>query len=213
MPYYRRRTYRRRTYRRRTGLKRNYRRRFRAPTRYNKRGQKIYLFKRFADYGELTISNVTTTLIGYNFSLDDLPNSSEFTSLYDMYKINCVKLTFLPQQTQSISSGSINNPNASARFFSAIDYNDSNAPASIDELRNYQSCKVTPILRPHKRVIFKPKILVGGVMTSSPWLTTATPSANYFGLKVAVEPMDSTSTTTMMYTVEAKMYMSFKNVK
>lgn len=212
MPYYR---YRRRrtTYRRRTGIKRAYRRRFRARTRYSKRGQKLYLFKRFCDYGELSISNALPTFAAYNFSLSDLPNSTEFTSLYDMYKINCVKISFIPQQTQSISIGSINNPNASARFFSAIDYNDGSAPTSLDDLRQYQSCKMTPILRTHKRVIFKPKILDSNGFSISPWMSTASPSANYFGLKVAVEPMDSTTTTTMIYTVEAKLYMSFKQVK
>lgn len=212
MPYYR---YRRRrtTYRRRTGIKRAYRRRFRARTRYSKRGQKLYLFKRFCDYGELSISNALPTFSAYNFSLSDLPNSTEFTSLYDMYKINCVKISFIPQQTQSISIGSINNPNASARFFSAIDYNDGSAPTSLDDLRQYQSCKMTPILRTHKRVIFKPKILDSNGFSISPWMSTASPSANYFGLKVAVEPMESTTTTTMVYTVEAKLYMSFKQVK
>uniref|UniRef100_UPI004047B36E hypothetical protein n=1 Tax=Polynucleobacter sp. TaxID=2029855 RepID=UPI004047B36E len=113
----------------------------------------------------------------------------------------------------SISTGSINNPNASARFFSAIDYNDGTAPTSLDELRQYQSCKVTPILRTHKRIIFKPKILDTNGYSVSPWMTTANTTANYFGLKVAVEPMDATSTTTMIYTVEAKFYMSFKQVK
>lgn len=212
MPYYRR--YRkRRTYRRRVGPKRTYRRRFRARTRYSKRGQKIYLFKRFCDYGEVTISNTLPTFGAINFSLNDLPNNTEFTSLYDMYKINCVKLQFLPQQTQSISIGTINNPNASARFFSVIDYNDGTAPTSIDELRQYQSCKMTPILRPHKRVVFKPKILDTNGFSISPWMSTSTPAANYFGLKYAVEPMDSTSTLSMTYTVEAKLYMSFKQVK
>lgn len=212
MPYYRR-TYRRRTYRKRTGIKRTYRRRFRARTRYSKRGQKLYLFKRFCDYGEIYISSSTPYFGAYNFSLSDLPNSTEFTSLYDMYKINCVKITFLPQQTQSISIGAINNPNASARFFSVIDYNDGTIPTSLDELRQYQSCKMTPILRPHKRVIFKPKILDSNGFSISPWMSTSSPSANYFGLKIAVEPMDSTTTTTMTYTVEAKLYMSFKQVK
>lgn len=207
--------YRRRTYRKKRsyGRKRNYRQRFKRTYRYSKRGQKLFLFKRFCDYGELTISNSTNTYASYNFSLVDLPSYTEFTSLYDMYKINAVKLTFLPQVTNSISSGTVNNPNASSRFFSVIDYNDGSAPTSIDELRQYHSCRMTPILRKHKRYIMKPKILDSNGFSISPWMSTASPSANYYGLKIAVEPMDSTSTTTMIYTVEAKIYMSFKQVK
>lgn len=212
MPY--RRYYKKRTYRRRTGVKRNYRRRFRTRTRYSKRGQKLYLFKRFTgSFATLTIQSITDTFAGYNFSLEDVPNYTEFTALYDMYKINAVKITFLPQMTQNVSLGSVNNPQASTRFFSVIDYNDSSAPTSIDELRQYQSCKMTPILRKHTRFIMKPKILDSSNSSRSPWISTSSPSTNYFGLKVAVENMSSSTTTFMDYTIEAKFYLSFKQVK
>lgn len=173
----------------------------------------LYYFKRHVDYGELTISNTVNTYTVYNFSLSDLPNSAEFTGLFDMYKVTAVKVTFLPQQTQSISIGTINNPNASSRFFSVIDYNDGTAPSSIDELRQYQTCQFTSVLKPHTRYIPKPKILDTNGFAISPWMSTASPNANYFGLKVAVEPMDSTSTLSMIYTVEVEMYLVFKQVK
>lgn len=207
-----RRRYKKRTYKRK-GAGRSYRRRYTRRTRINKRGQKLYLFKRFCDFGALTISNITGTGAAYNFSLSDLPNYTEFTALYDSYKINAVKITFRPQQTQSISIGAVNNPNASSRFMSAIDYNDGTAPTSMDEIRQYQSCKVTGILKPHSRYIFKPKILTTDSFSMSPWLSTSVPNTNYFGLKLWVEPMDSTSTTSMDYTVECKYYLSFKMVK
>lgn len=205
--------YRRRNYRKRTTKKRSYRRRFRRTYRYNKRGQKVYLFKRHCDFGELTIANNVDTLQAYNFSLQDVPDFDEFTALYDCYKINAIKIMFIPQQTQSVSIGNINNPNASSRFFSAIDYND-DSPVTIQEIRQYQSCKMTPILRTHKRY-FKPRIQDRGATYTPgrPWINTSSPDQNYFGLKVAVEPMDSTNTLEMKYTVEVKFYMSFKSVK
>lgn len=210
--YYRRRSYRKPRYQR-SFRKRNYRKKFNRRYRTSRRGQRLYLYKRFCDYGELTISNAVNTYAAYNFSLSDLPNYTEFTSLYDMYKVNAVKITFIPQVTQSVSSGTVNNPNASSRFFSAIDYNDGTAPTSLDDLRQYQTCRMTPILRQHRRFIMKPKILDSNGFSISPWMTTASATANYYGLKIAVEPMDSTSTTTMMYTIEAKFYLSFKQVK
>lgn len=203
-------TRRRKTY----GRRRNYRRRFKTNTRYSKRGQKLYLFKRFTGaYGQLVISSLTATYAGYEFALRDLPNYTEFTALYDMYKINAVKISFIPQMTQNVSLGAINNPEASTRFFSVIDYNDSAAPASVDELREYQSCKITPILRTHKRYIYKPKVLDSVLSSRNPWMATSNPSQPFFGLKVAVEPMFSSTTTVMNYNIEAKFYMSFKNVK
>ena len=45
---------------------------------------------------------------------------------------------------KSISIGSVNNPIANARVFSAVDYNDGSAPLSVDELSikhaNQQVC-------------------------------------------------------------------------
>lgn len=208
--YYRRRTTRRTRY----GRKKAYRRRFRKSTRYSKRGQKLYLFKRFTGaYGQLVISSLTDTYAGYQFALRDLPNYTEFVALYDMYKINAIKISFIPQVTQNISLGAINNPEASTRFFSVIDYNDSSSPVSVDELREYQSCKMTPILRTHKRYIYKPKILDSVRSSRNPWMATSNPSEPFYGLKVAVEPMFSSTTTVMNYNIEAKFYLSFKNVK
>lgn len=209
---YRRRVRRRRTvYRKRTT--RAYRKRFSRGYRYSKRGQRLYLFKRFVRLNEITVDNINASYGAINFSLNDVPNYTEFTALYDMYKINCVKITFLPQMTQSVSIGSVNNPIANARVFTAIDYNDGGQPTSIDELREYQSAKYTTVLRPHKRVIFKPKILDTSSYSLSPWMSTAAPTTNYYGLKYAIEPMASSTTTSMAFQVECKYYMSFKNVK
>lgn len=173
----------------------------------------LYYFKRHVDLGDLTIANSINTYSSFRFQFRDMPNATEFTSLFDQYKITGVKITFLPQQTQSVSIGTINNPNASSRFFSAIDYNDNNPPTSIDELREYQTCQYTPILKTHTRYIPKPKILDTNGFAISPWMSTDSANVNYFGLKVAVEPMDSTSTLSMMYTVEATYYLVFKQVK
>lgn len=204
------RTYRKKTY----GRKRTYRKRFSRKTRISKSGQRLYLFKRYTGaYGQLTINNINPTFAGFNFSLNDLPNYTEFTSLYDMYKINCIKISFIPQMTENVSLGTINNPYANTRFFSVIDYNDATAPTTIDQLREYATCKMTPILKTHKRVIFKPKILDSSSYTLSPWISCDSPSNNYYGIKVGVEAMGSTSTTIMTYNIEAVFYMSFKNVK
>lgn len=168
----------------------------------------VYYYTRYCDYGDVNCDGLTSTELGYNFSLNDLPNYAEFTSLYDMYKINAVKLTFIPRQTVSNSTSSINNADNTARFFSAIDYNDSSV-ATADQLREYQTAKFTRLLRTHKRYIYKPKILDSNSYSVSPWMSTLSPSANYYGLKIAIEPTGSA----LIYGVEAKFYLSFKNVK
>ena len=210
MPYARPRQYPRKYSSKRT-TKRYFKRKF--SRRYNKRGQRIYRFVRYTSgLGTFIANNILASYGGYNFSLNDLPNVTEFTSLFDMYKINAIKISFIPQMTENISATSANNPYANTRFFSAIDYNDSSTPTTIDELRQYSTCKYTPILKTHTRMIYKPKILDSSSYSVSPWMSTASPSANYFGLKVGVEPTQSTVTTSFEYKIEAKFYMSFKNV-
>lgn len=209
-------------YRRYSKRPRNYRRNYKRRTYrkpYNRKRNlsgrnKVYYFTRHTGaFGSLTINNITDTLVGYNFSLNDVVNYTEFTALYDMYKIKAVKISFLPQMTQNVSLSSVNNVNAGRRFFSAIDYNSDTAPTNIDELRDYKTCKYTNLLRKHTRYIYKPMILDGSSYSISPWMSTASPSINYYGLKVGVEPTDSTVSTTMLYEIECKYYLAFKNVR
>lgn len=210
MVYRRRRTFRRK----RTTRNTTYRRRFRRGTRYNKRGQKVYMFSRHVDYGALSINNLSNTYRDFNFSLADVPGFAEFTALYDMYKINAVKLMFLPSQTVNNSLSSVNNAAAYARFFSVLDFNAPPASWTIDDLRQYKTCKFTTILRRHKRYL-KPRIMDSSstYTPGRPWISTTSTGTNYYGVLVGVEPIDSTGVTTMDYTVEAKFYMSFKNTK
>lgn len=204
---------RRRTYARKKRTPRTYRRRFLRKRYSKKTGQRIYRFTRHATYAPLIIQSVTETVYAQDFSLNDVWNYTEFTNLYDMYKICAVKIIFTPQQTVSNSLSSINNANASTRFYSAIDYNDA-ATVTVAQIREYQTCKMTPILKRHKRFIY-PKIMDYNLTYNpgKPWITCGAPAVNYYGLKCSIEPMDSSSTTSMEYSVEAKFYLMFKNVK
>lgn len=208
MPYYRRRRtpYRRKRY----TPNRMYRRRFRRGYKYSKRGQKVYLYTRFTGvFANIVCDGINPTLLAYNFSLNDLPNYTEFTTLYDNYKLNGVKIMFRPKVTQSVSTGSINNPDATVPFYTCIDYNDSGALPTIDAIRDYKTCRVSTILRPKARYIHKPKIVDSSSSVRSAWLSTASADINWYGLKVSIPP----TTTATTFGVEAKYYLSFKNVK
>lgn len=204
----------RRVYKRkRRGFKRSFRRKYRVGRSSN---NKIYYYTRYMSgsaLGVLAINNINDTFFGYNFSLNDVVNYTEFTALYDQYKINAIKITFLPQMTENVSLTTVNNAWANVRFYSAIDRNSATAPITVDQVREYKTCKYTPILKPHKRYIYKPKILDTNGFSISPWMATASATANYYGIIGAVEAMLSTGVTNMTYTIEAKFYLAFRNVK
>lgn len=213
---YRRRTYRRRynkrTYRKKWSKKTTYRRR----TRGNK--QPVHYFKRHVDRGTITSdSSGTATTGGLHFKLEDVPNYSEFTALYDAYKICAVKVNFIPISNVTYSpdgtataSWSINYE----RMFTAIDCNSSSVGSTIDELRQYRNCKWSKNNVVHSR-FFYPKVqqtvetsIPSETTGKQPWISTTSASCSYYGLKYAFEQTNNDNNP--RYRVECVYYMKFK---
>lgn len=89
------------------------------------------------------------------FNLSQLPNHSEFTALYDQYKISMVKVELIPQ-FDNANVGSITSTNVITQNYSVLDYDDITVPTTMDTLMQYQNLKRTPSTRIIKRII-KPK--------------------------------------------------------
>lgn len=203
--------------RRRRGQKRYNRRRRTYRRSFRKRGygrnNKVYYFKRNFTWPILAVGGVNFTAEGFTFTLADLPNVAEFQNLFDSYQIRAIKLTFRPEQTQSISLNDIANAQIYYRFFSAIDYNDASAPQNADILRQYSTVKVTALNKVHTRY-FKPKTVDdnGSNPGVRPWLPTKSNQIPHYGLRVFVESTGATGGFVFNYSIEGTMYCAFKNV-
>lgn len=192
--------------------------------------QKVYYFKRHVDLSTLVAGNdAAFTNYSLEFKLSDVPNYTEFTALYDNYRINAVKVSFIP--VYNISSMFVLRttddyvPTLSStkglpyftRTYSCIDYTDDNELATGDNYRQYANCKVKPICKIHKRYL-KPRVLMdigeaGSVNPiRNPWLASETPSVPYYSLKFGWEPLPTGSVASgdAVFKVEAVYYMSFK---
>lgn len=116
----------------------------------------VYHFKRSFRLSQIVFNVGTTSMYGEQFDITQLPNVTEFSNLFDLYKINAIKLELVPCQT-----GSDTNPPSTSIFLpnimSAIDYTDSTPPSGINELMQYPGCRRTKITRRHSRY-FKPKV-------------------------------------------------------
>lgn len=197
--------------------------------------QPVHYFKRTTKISDITASwNVSTgtatNIAGtYILSLDQLPNYTEFTSLYDQYMIKGIKLSFVPSGNSYMTStvSGISQVVGFSRFNSAIDYDDTGVPVNENELLQYQSLKTTPGYRQHSRY-FKPKVqftvadndITATTANAGPrgntWLDCANPSIDHLGLKVwCAAPINSgaTASTSITYSVYATYYMAFKNVR
>lgn len=199
---------RRRPYSKRPYSKRSYK--YNRSSRYNRKGEQVYQFKRFVDLGIFAADSALDQFQAFSFELNNVPGFSEFTQMYDFYKINAVKISFIPTQTMSNSLSTVAN-NQNARFFSVIDYSDDAGPTTIDQLRQYSTCKYTSAFKTHTRYIYKPKHSISSYVESDQWCATSVPSTEWYGLKIGIEAMGSTVTTSMNYRIEAKYYLSFKN--
>lgn len=156
---------------------------------------RTHKFKVYVGRSSLTFNNMSSEVkTGLNFRLTDLPNVSEFVNLFDSYKITKIDVIIKPTWTETTVPLSGSAP-IIPRIVTAIDYNDSTAPTSMDELREYGTCKITDGFKAHRRTIY-PKIRgnayesAGGVgyLTMKPqYIDTDDSTVVHYGLKIFME--------------------------
>ena len=171
----------------------------------------IRFVRRNADYGPLSVTNLTGASFAFSFRLSNVPNSAELTSLYDQYKISAINLRFYPKMTQITSTSNANSID-NVRILTAIDYNDATAPTSIDVIREYENCECHSVLETFDVYIDKPRILDSSSSSRTSWIATSSPGTLHYGLKGWVEPVQYTAGS-FGYQIEAIFYLAFKNIK
>lgn len=201
---------------RRGNKKTTYRRKKRVtrPRRRTNQGT-VYRFKRAVKLDQFSTSNVAAVGKSYQFSLNQLPNFSEFTALYDTYKLAAVKFKMVPRLTDAGVSTTANSHNTSP-VHSAIDYDDANTTNDPLVLMQYQNYKMTRGLSLHQRYL-KPKmaelVYVTGVSSGygqgRRWINCSNPDVPHYAVKLAIEP----TAVALQYDVYATYYVMFKAVR
>jgi len=181
----------------------------RVPRRVG-RSNNCHMFRRVAELTPITLDLNDNTLYPLYFKLDQLPNVSEFTNLYDQYRINKVKVTLVPNWTQLDAAGIpypsvglsyhptafLGNPN----IHSVLDFDNSGMSGyTVNTMMQYSNYRRTRGNQEHSRY-FTPAIQMGsqvlpnnadgGVATVTkykPWLDFATDVPHY-GMKILVDP-------------------------
>lgn len=135
------------------------------------------------------------TADGYVFKLSDVQSSTEFTSLYDQYKITGIKAKFFPRVNvlQTVNQGSTFT--TIPPIGTIVDYDDAAPPANYAEATQFMGARIHEAFKPFS-LYFKPKISTAaysGAFTSytaggSPWLDCNSPNIEYYGMKVFTLP-------------------------
>jgi len=192
-----------------TGVRRSFTRRL---------SPRFHSFKRTVNSANISVDSTAWQYGALNFQLANLPNYTEFTNLYDQYRICGIKVEFRPRVTG-------NDANAMATLVqfgdlcTVIDRNDNTAPTTQNELYQYSTLRTTRMIRGQKRY-FVPACLVQTYETAvtagyaskfKQWLDTNDYAVPHYGLKYAIAP--SSSATAVTIGVIVTYYFQCKDIK
>lgn len=155
--------------------------------------KQIHKFARTMDMETVAVYDaVLPTHKAYKWRMNDLPNYTEFTNLFDEYRITGVKLKFLYTGSNS-NSGTVLTQ-WSPFVYTVIDNDDAAPLAAVTDYEQYTTCKVNKLLNVPSRFI-KPKMSLaayGGAFTSytnmqNIWVDSASPGVEYYGFKMGID--------------------------
>jgi len=159
-----------------------------------KRG-KVYTFSRSTSMVVVSATSPTSVGYGLQFTLADLPNAAEFTSLFDQYRIVQVALTYFPSVP---NTGSI---------YTAIDYDDASTPtfAEISQKETLQvnqtNQSFTRVLNPAVDTQLYISVGTAYAVQTGLWIDSVNASIPYYGLKVFL-PAPNTGTVTGTFKID-----------
>lgn len=194
-------------------------------TRSNRRftRKKVYnrpfLAKRLG-YPALSTSSLTAvtqltnngSVLQLSFNLAQAVQYTDFTNLYNEYKIRAVSVRFIPLANVSNLAESAFNQ----LIYTAIDVNGEVSTPTQDQIRQYSTVKYSPYNRIHKRYFYpRPSISDNMVLPGKqPWLSTSfTNPTQYQSLLISPPVIPDLTTQTPIYKVECTYYLSFRTTK
>lgn len=189
------------------------RRRLMRPNRPIGLRQPVHYFKRTAFYNGYitgsTLSDVGGALIG---QLNQVPGYTEFTNLYDLYRIVAMKIRLSPRA----NSAEVGTNQGIVKVFSCIDYDGGTAPSVVADILQFQNLKVTKSTQDHVRY-WKPKFnadtaaIVGtGNLNTTGWLDCDNATVAHHGMKFVIQQLPAGNQTWDIYVTY---YLAFKNVR
>lgn len=160
------------------------------------------------------------------FLLSDLPQASTLGSLFDAYRINRVVISFTPMLgaytgingVSAASTGTFDEP-----LYTVLDRDDISVPTSLSQLEEYESLKMTPSYRKHKRVftpaiaaeVYKASGVTNGYSQKyKQWIDIASNDTDHYGIKGCIQgPSTAGNARRAAWMVRAKLYFQCKQVR
>lgn len=147
-----------------------------------------------------------------------VPNYTEFTNLFDLFRIKKVVFKmYLNSNSSTVTTPAVSLP----VIYSAVTSDDANL-VSQTSIQQYETCKSHQFGDKELTWVFKPKPsllayngLTSGYSPTNGWLDTNYSDVPHFGIKFVLDPIFNTSvsTTCGYITCSAQIFYEFKNTK
>lgn len=180
----------------------------------------VHHFKRTYQGSEITINNVSSISGGWSFSLNSLPSYSEFTALFDEYRINGIAIKLVPLFTSADlnpATTALTVPN----LHTVIDYDDSTDPGSLNTILQYPNRRMTRATQMHSRyfrphvayAVYKTALASGYGTKSRMWIDCENVDVPHYGFKYCFDGNYGTGSQTITYKSYITMYLSCRGVR
>lgn len=191
-------------YRKRAARRVVRRRRVRRLRRTIPRGIKAFGNYKMNTYTQNIVSSITTTAstdltIAHKIKFSDLPNYADFQKLFQQYKINWYKVTWVPSHTQyDPNNGTTFN---NVPFYTAVDY-DQDATPTVSQILQFGNTKFRQFNKKWSQFVSPMTTLTGSSSNEIKkkskyvWLDTTNADQYHNGLDMAV-PFQAWSSSNM----------------
>lgn len=149
--------------------------------------------------------------VGYFFTLADVPGYTEYTALYDQYRITKIEVNIMPCNT-ACNNGQYCTP---SWMLSSVDYDNATSQTTA-QLREVDDVQIIHVQR-GKKITFQPRCAIvtaqsslSGLAEAKPglWINCSTTGVQHYGLKLAMPSANSNGIATM--DVMCRYFLEFK---
>lgn len=165
------------------------------------------------------VTAIPSTIVSANlvFTLNSLTLDAGFQSVFDSYRIDCVRVTVKPQNT---AIGLVTNATTSlVDFYNVIDYNSSTGATTASAFTKYENCVILPpgegcsrVFQPRPQTVVSTLSGTGFEATNPMWLNIINDDVPHFGFRYLVPGTTAAQAANQSWEVHTEYWISFKSV-
>lgn len=165
---------------------------------------------------------VTTTFADYlySFRLTDLPDNSEFTALYDQYRVDKMVVHIIPNCDIFNSAAT---PQDTGTLLTAVDFDGGATGLTLNQFMSYESCEMTEHGK-SKKITIKPRGELAAIDSGSSTVSAAMAPDNMWwdcsntllkfnGVRYATTANSAAASWAVWYTLWVEVFITFKNTR